>query len=400
MRVNNLKYIHIKSKTKYLVFIFLYFSLFFLAKILYGRKNNWLICERGIDAQDNGFCFFKYLRKKHRDINAFFLIKKKSSDYQKVSAIGKTVEFGSFKHFLMVIGCPVKISSHLFGYCPWRTFTLYLRRNRTLDLHIFLQHGVIKNTHEGFFGNVCKSLDMFVCGAKKEYDFILNTFVYDKNVPQYTGLARYDYLIDCKLKNQILIMPTWRRELSNLSIFEFEKSTYFNQWNSLLNNARLNDACKKANLKTKFYLHSTLQKYSECFKSNENVSIVKFEDEDVQQLLKESKILVTDFSSVFFDFAYLEKPMVFFQFDEESYYKSHYSKGYFDYRRDGFGTVCVNSDSAVNEIIKIIRSNCEMETEYKNRARSNFIYRDQNNCDRIYNHILALNERKTRKKFM
>ena len=154
-------YLKIKSKAKYCIFLIAYFLLYPLCKLFYGRRNNWIICERGNDAQDNGFVFFKYLRENHPEIRPTYLIRKASPEFAKVSAIGNVVEFGSLKHFLMVIGCPVKISSHLFGYAPWIQLFTYYRRNKTYDKHIFLQHGIIKNFHEGLCGDVCKSLDLW-----------------------------------------------------------------------------------------------------------------------------------------------------------------------------------------------------------------------------------------------
>ena len=54
-------YLEVKPKIKYICFFVLYVFCHPLAKLFYGRKNNWLICERGIDAQDNGFVFFNYI---------------------------------------------------------------------------------------------------------------------------------------------------------------------------------------------------------------------------------------------------------------------------------------------------------------------------------------------------
>lgn len=383
-------YLKITSKFKYFVFLCFFFLFYPICKILYGRKNNWLICERGDDAQDNGYIFLEYLLKEHPEIKATYLIKKDSLEYDKVAKITKTVQFESFKHFLMVIGCPVKISSQLFGYAPWIQLNKYFRRNKNRDIHVFLQHGVIKNTHEGLFGDVCRSLDFFVCGAKPEYDFILREFHYKNDVPQYTGLARYDLLNSFSLKNQIIFMPTWRASLANVSKTKFIESEFFKKWSSLTSNKKLVQFCKKNNCVVKLYLHYSFKKYTHLFKSNDAVKIVNFGEEIVQDLLKESKLLVTDFSSVYFDFGYMRKPVVYFQFDEATFNDEHYTKGYFDYRRDGFGDVCLEIDETVDSIIKIINNNFVAEEKYLNRMDSNFIYRDNHNCERIYNRICEL----------
>ena len=383
-------YLKIQSKANYFLFLIVYFLLYPLAKLLYGRKKNWIICERGSDAQDNGFVFFKYLTEKHPEIHPTYIISSKSVDYDKVNKIGRTVEWCSLKHFLMTIGCPVKISSHLFGYAPWTSMATYFRRNKTHDKHIFLQHGIIKNLHEGLFGNVCKSLDLFVCGAKPEYNFIVEQFKYSNGVPQYTGLARYDLLNNYDTYNQILIMPTWRAELADLSIEEFSKTRFFINWQSILNCEENINICLKKNIVIKFYLHQSLQKFSNIFKGNDVVKIIRFGEENVQQLLKESKLLITDFSSVYFDFAYMSKPLLYFQFDEDTFYDKHYTKGYFDYRRDGFGPVFTNSVEVNNCIKEKINNNFSNDSEYLEKAKKNFVYRDQNNCLRIFNQIEKL----------
>lgn len=387
-------YLKINSHLKYYIFLILYFLIWPLAKLLYGYKNRWLLCERGNDAQDNGFVFFQFLIKNHPEIKATYLIKKDTPEFDRVFESGKVVMFGSTRHFLMAIGCPVKISTHLFGYAPWVQMSTFLRRNKTKDKHIFLQHGVIKNHHEGLYGDVCKSLDLFVCGAKPEYDFIFNEFHYKNDVPQYTGLARYDLLNDYETKDQIVFMPTWRATLSNVDDDAFIESEFYKNWTALISNERITQCCKDNNLIIKFYLHYSLQKFSHLFKGNEVVKVINFGEEVVQDLLKESKLLVTDFSSVYFDFGYMRKPVVYFQFDEATFNDEHYTKGYFDYRRDGFGDVCLKIEEAADSIIKIIENNFAAEDKYLKRMDVNFIYRDNKNCERIYNRICELLEKK------
>ena len=40
---------------------------------------------------------------------------------------------------------------------------------------------------------------------------------------------------------------------------------------------------------------------------------------EVQDLMKSSQMMITDYSSVFFDMVYMKKPVIFYQFDEENY---------------------------------------------------------------------------------
>ena len=390
MKTNN-DYLKIKSKAKYFVFIILYYSLLPFAKLLYGRRKNWLVSERGTDAQDNGFLFYKYLRQHHPEINSVFVIDHTSPDYHKVKLLGKTVEFGSFKHLFMTIGFPVKISSNLYGYAPWVNFVLYLRRHKTKDLHIYLEHGITKNMMPGDCGDVNASIKMVTCAAKKEYDYVVNNYKFRNDVPKYTGFARFDSLEEEHVvKNQLLFMPTWRRYLAGLSEAEFVNSDYYKFWNALINNNELISFCLEHGLKIKFYIHYVLKDYIHLFNENKVTEMVPFDKEGVQDLLKDSKMLVTDFSSVFFDFAYMLKPIVFYQFDEQRYNDEHYSKGYFDYHVDGFGPVRYTAEEVVREIIDSSNSNFEPKTVYLNRMKEHFPKKDSHNCDRIYEEIMKL----------
>ncbi|UKI38154.1 MAG: CDP-glycerol glycerophosphotransferase family protein [Clostridiales bacterium] len=61
------------------------------------------------------------------------------------------------------------------------------------------------------------------------------------------------------------------------------------------------------------YLHYELQKFSHLFKTDlQNVKIADFKNYGVRELLTNSSLLVTDYSSVFFDFAYMRKPIFVF----------------------------------------------------------------------------------------
>ena len=68
---------------------------------------------------------------------------------------------------------------------------------------------------------------------------------------------------------------------------------------------------------------------------SDRITIASKETQDVQKLLMDCALLVTDYSSVFFDVAFLRKPVVYYQFDEEEFRKYHYQKGYFDFRDHG-----------------------------------------------------------------
>ncbi len=378
-----------------IIFIFtnvLFFVSFPLAFLIYGRKKIWLISEVDFDARDNGLHLFTYLRKEHPEINVVYLISKKNPNYRTVSELGKTVKPHSYKHMLMFIAAKAKISTLVLGCSPSWALNRYLLKHHCTGKNIALKHGIFKNLHPNYFKQNAH-LDLICCGAKPEYDFIKDNFGYSDGVAQYTGLARFDGLQNIKPEKEILIMPTWRRWLDKVgNEEEFAKSEFFQQWYKLLNNENFAKIVKDNEISVVFYVHPKLNKYVELFKkANPNVTFLNSKSGDsVQAHLKSSAITITDFSSIFFDIAYMKKPAIYFQFDEEQYYGSHYKKAYFDYRENGFGPVCVNTEEVVNSLNSIVNNNLEIEPVYLKRAEEFFPLHDGNNCSRIYDAIMEV----------
>ncbi len=349
-------------------------------------KNLWVISERGRDARDNGYALFKYIRQNHPEINVKFIITKKSSDYLKVKQIGDVIEHGSREHYFALLNAKVLISTHLLGYTPdmyafrhLLKFKIYKQNNKI----VFLQHGISKDKI-----NIYGRLDLIVSGAKKEYDFFKDFLISYKENIKYTGFPRYDTLnnIDSKI---ILLMPTWRVWLRNCN--DFKKTNYYNTYQSLLNNKELIELLNKENYRLIFYPHIGIQPYIDNFYSkSDRIIIATFEEYDVQELLNSSSILITDYSSVFFDFAYLKKPIVYYQFDKSEYRKKQFEEGYFIYERDGFGPVVSDENKVVDFLSHCIDNNLKLDEKFLNKINKFFVYNDKNNCKRVFNEIIKI----------
>ena len=368
-----------------------------LGVLLYKNKEIWLVSERGTDARDNGYHFFRYLREQHPEIDCRYVITKDSPDRDRVVSLGTVVDYGSLQHYLIFFGAKYLISSHHMGFSPKRLFYSYIQarvkwrilRNKT----VFLQHGVTKDDIPGLYQEKTK-LDLFICGAKPEYDYIAGNWHYQHNEVRYTGLARFDSLHHYQTKRQILIMPTWRNWLehgTDASEGEVLGSIFFQRWSSLLNGSRLAELAGKYKVRFLFYPHYEMQKYIDKFTTaSSDIILADFAHYDVQQLLKESMLLVTDYSSVFFDFAYMQKPVLYYQFDEEEYRAHHYAQGYFDYRRDGFGEVVTEQARLLDLLEQYLVEGCRLKPKYQQRIEGFFPLHDNKNCERIYREILKL----------
>ncbi|MBQ9936946.1 MAG: CDP-glycerol glycerophosphotransferase family protein [Oscillospiraceae bacterium] len=352
---------------------------------IFIKKKHWVIFERGVDARDNGYFFYKYMKENHTEQKIYYIIDKHSADYHKVAE--DAIAYGSIKSCWVIATGEKLISSHYGTGIPYinkKTFEFCgLNKN-----YYFLQHGIIKDKLTKLFGDAI-SVRLFVCGAEPEYNYVKENFGHPEGVVQYTGLARYDSLHDFCAKDQILIMPTWRYTLQDRT--DIIDSVYFQQWQEILLNKRLEAFLEKNNMQLVFYPHFEIQKYIHNFKTeSEYIKIADFANYDVQTLLKESKLLVTDYSSVYFDFAYMKKPVIYFQFDRDEFFASHYQKGYFDYDTMGFGDVCFDVENVVDSIIACVQNNFIPKECYASRMGKFFPLNDTKNCERIYKSIIEL----------
>src|SRR5581483_773963 len=112
---------------------------------------------------------------------------------------------------------------------------------------------------------------------------------------------------------------------------------------------------------------------------------------DYRTAFSKSGVLVTDYSSVAFDFAYLKKPVVYAQFDKAKFYTEHpWDPGYFSYDEDGFGPVAYDYEDTVREVVKTIDSDCEMSAKYIRRVERFFYKFDKHNSQRVYDAIVSM----------
>ena len=374
----------------------------------YLKQDIWIVGEKKTEARDNGYHFFKYLRIEHPEINSYYVVKNNSADLDKVKAVGPVVEFDSFKHCIYYAAAKIRACSQTHGVQPFedvpgiRRVRIFMRKGQH---HINLKHGISKDFLPGSFDFRKVGFDLYIAGAKPEYDAIKEQFNYpDKNIAL-TGFCRFDALHNLsEPEKTILIMPTFRSwlrtsdsskaEASEEEMRKFLESRYYEAYKSLLTDKSLLEKAKSKGYKILFYLHYTFQPYVKAFESfgNEVVTICDRRKYDVQQLLTSSSMLITDYSCVFFDYGYMMKPMVFYQFDLDEYRDKHYKEGYFSYERDAFGPLVKSNEEVVNYMLHIIDQDMQMDEEYRKRAERFFIPHDNHNCQRVYEAILRLDE--------
>ncbi|EAI7253431.1 glycosyltransferase [Campylobacter lari] len=353
------------------------------------KSNIWLLMDRDYEADDNAEHLYRYIMQNHPEQEIIFALRKESSDWERLEKEGFVlVDFGSFKFERIIKKSSKVISSHADEYL--------MKYITSRQQFIFLQHGVTQNDVSKWLNN--RKINLFFVSTQMEFNSIIKNYTHYKFGQKevvLTGFARHDKLLQNKNINtkQILIMPTWRQYLNGLMIGNsgvrelkenFKQSEYFQKWNSLLNSVSLKKLCELYSYTIVFNPHPNIMPYLKEFNIPSHIKIAN-QDESLQVLFCNSSLMITDYSSVAFEMAYLEKPVIYYQFDKEEFFTSHtLQKGYFDYKKDGFGPVVKNQENLLKELENLLRNDCKPFGVYKDNIDSTFTFRDGRCCERIY----------------
>lgn len=392
-----LKYIHFSDIVD-MVKILLSFIPGMILKAI--KKDIWLVAERENDAHDNGYWFYKYVRENYPDRNIYYSISFDCPDYEnKIKPLGNAIKYGSMKHHIYFWAASKYISAHIGNGFPAPFMCrLFLMTGFYRFKVVFLQHGVTSNIPD-YLLNENNKIDLFTVSSKAEEKSVIEDLHYEANKVVCTGMCRYDNLLHCEVvKNRVLIMPTWRSWLypeygkkTEDVVEALRNSNYYKNFKALFSNRRLLDFAEKNNLEFVYFPHNQMQPFIDEFKREcPQIICAKATEYDVQDALKDSAFLITDYSSIFFDFAYMKKPLLYFQFDYDEFREKHYREGYFQFPRDGFGPVVKTVDEVVDCLIESFEKNFEMEEVYQNRVDGFFKYRDGENCRRNFEEVEKL----------
>lgn len=364
------------------------------------KRDIWIVSDRVDKADDNGEAFFRYLvEQKEKNKKLLFAIRKDSHDYQRIKKIGTVINIhGNLYRVLLLVGITL-ISSHANGLIPALSGGKDFFRDMTYhSKFVFLRHGITKDDMSNWLNKYNINANIFITATKPEYHSILDgDYFYGEDVVKLTGFPRYDNLYDNNQK-YITFMPTWRKNLvvrgklnRPFLIQHFAETDYFMFHNNLLNNEKLIAIAKEHGYKLAFMIHPVLLKALDLFDKHPDVHFYGYET-SYREIYAKSALIVTDFSSAVFDAAYLRKPIIYTQFDKESFYsdKGHYAPGYFSYEDDGFGEVEYDLESSINRIIEYIENGCMLKDKYRERIEKTFAFNDKNNCERVYKAILEL----------
>jgi len=352
-------------------------------KFVFRKKEDiWLVGERPYKAQDTGYYFFKYMRENHPEKQVYYVIDENSPEFKNVAPLGNILNFKSKEHIKYSLLATKFIGSHHADYLfPLRTKKF---KKKVKGIKVFLQHGVMgtKNMVANYGKkSLSFNTDAFIVSSEFEKEMIVTDFGYENNEVFVTGLSRFDSLLknDVKIEKQILIIPTWRDWITNGERFLI--SEYYEKYKELIHHPHLHDLARQFGFSILLCLHPNMQQFSSEFKDTP-VKVINQGEVDVQLLMKQSSLLITDYSSVGFDFSFLHRPIIYYQFDRKRFigkYPSHLNLD-----NDLPGDIVFNVDNLLEELEYYCKNQFKMREINRLKSEKFLEHRDLNSSERIY----------------
>lgn len=381
-----------------------------LARSPYARaryRNAWVLMDRDDQAQDNAEHLYRYLRAHQPSVNAFFALAESSPDWPRLQAEGfRLLAHGSREHTVALLNAVHLISSQVDRYVvepldPERFGPMGAR-------FTFLQHGVTKDDLSHWINP--KPISLLITATEDEHESFVGDgtpYVFCDKETALTGFPRHDRLLELAAgggageRPVLLVMPTWRRDLvadrvsggnERGMLADFWSTDYARAWRGLLESERLRAVCATQGWDLAFVPHPNMAGYVDSSPLPGHVQVYRFSDVDIQALVARCAVLVTDYSSMAFEAAYLERPCVYYQFDRESFFDGRhaYRRGTWSYPESGFGPITEDPEATLTAVEELAARDGKPAPRYADRMQAAFPHRDGQCCRRVYEAIVAM----------
>ena len=324
---------------------------------MFPIQNNKITFESGRNkVDDNPLAIYEYIKKEN--INNFKLmwIVTKNTDVSMLKK-GEYCYYKSFKSYYHLATTKYKIKSQSIG-------SLLNKRNGQICL--YADHGSFGLKMSGY--DLTNAKHRPPLEYTKEWDYYLapNEYSLKQNMSATgydgksyaSGLARTDKLVNIdnnrvyELRKKynlldekrpvVLYAPTFRDK-----DLEIGKCSY-----------KIDELCKLKSIKFIVTCHPQEKELASKLEIPDNV--INAINEEINDLLLITDILITDYSSVIFDYFLLKKPVVFYPYDYDEYMT--YRNFYLDYKKDLPGPICYTQ----KEVIKVL-NNTKLFDKYSDK---------------------------------
>ena len=353
-------------------------------------KGYWVFSDRFDAGRDNAEALYRYVMNNKLHDKIVFIISNEYSDYKRLKAEGfNVVNFGSVEHWLYVKNASYYFVAHCDNFIlyPWyyidKVLQKKIKRQYPVEYNyrmIFLQHGVIRSDLSGWLGN--KTFDRIVTSSPYERKSILSITNYGLSEDQVilTGLPRWDYLKSSDCCDTIVVFPTWRKDLFKIGDLDnFKNSDFMKKWAGFLNHESFKELLGK--YKVKLCLHNNNNFAYNVIRDSvdTNIEVIGYDDIDsFSELTNSAKMIITDYSSYSFDYLYLNKPVVYYDYDKNALNNNNKDEEYSKY-----GYYCTELADAIDALKRIVDSGFKLPEEKLQAIEKLLPIRDGKHCEHV-----------------
>ncbi len=217
--------------------------------------------------------------------------------------------------------------------------------------------GTTTEKYKSYFTDEAKKWDILVSPNGYSTNVFKRAFQYDNQIIE-IGYPRNDILYNKNNKDDILRLKQTLNIPKNRKVILYAPTWRDNDFYTVGNyklNLQLDLEKMQEQLRNNYVVliraHYLVSEYIDLtpFKNFAyNVSLY----DDINELYLVSDILITDYSSVFFDYANLKRPMIFFTYDIEEY-RDELRGFYFNLEKKAPGPLVKTTDEVIQEIRRI-----------------------------------------------
>lgn len=372
---------------------------------IFSKKNTFILFDNLYESHAEAIdTYALFLWLKSNNYKAYYVLYKKNSLYEKLKkekklkniiclnkSSKKSNEF-LFKTFIALISTKIVITS--FGELK-PIISKFLFCNKQIK-YVFIPHGIIFFKSfiftQGMY--IPKKYNYFIVSSEKEKEMLMS-FGWRQKKLIVAGLPRWDELKkEKKAEKMIFVFFTWRISFGKWNTnfkLPLTETTYYKKFVSLLKNKKLNKLLVDNNIKLVYgFHHSLLDQCREKFQLNENFEMA--DTNNISQYIKKTNLLITDYSSIAFDFLYLDIPSIFYRLDhldkdlnQVDIEDMHYSTS----KDSQIFNTFYDETTAVNKIEYYVNNNFELEPE-NIKIANNFFNIKNDICKILTDKLLKL----------
>lgn len=383
-----------------------------------GRdKNLWVLGEWfGKKCCDNTMYFANYIAEYHPEVKLVW-VGRLDTDYSRLNKKIKVIEMDNplSKKILKKAGVAVMnqgyvdfdkkgnyffdgaITVNLWHGIPWKKINYDINKR-----------GRIARLYRKLFNKI-KNAEYYLIPSKEAEEKFKTAFLVNEKkeikagYPRNSGFYRKEFVEECRKKIVSMIdvpsnckiiayMPTFRDKDNTVFSFKNLISVPENDTN-YKNVKRLNKILEDNNaiiVEKSHYISERIKKENEIAIKGRVKSVI---DVTASELLASADMLISDYSSCFFDYLILNRPIIHYLYDYNYYVKK--DRGVYYSKEDVVcGKVAERIDQLLDCIEKYIE-NPEEDKELRLKQKEKFWkYDDYDSCEKIYRFIRGLQDKR------